>query len=96
MYLEHILVLSKTPQENFQKLETLLTALECEKLTLNSQKCKLRALAALGFELSKGGVQLGKEKCLAMKQFERTKVVKQISQLMELAGNFTHFLMNYA
>lgn len=98
VYLDDILLYTKTVAEGITNLEKVLILLEQEGLTLNPEKCRflMRSVEYLGFEISNSLVKPGEAKTKAIKNFETPKSVHQIRQFIGLTGYFRHFVKNYA
>lgn len=98
VYLDDILIYSRTPEENLAKLERLLQALSEEGLTLNPDKCSFLCTSVnyLGYEISGQGVQPGKIKSKAIENFPQPKDIRTVRQFLGLTGFFRHFVKNYA
>jgi len=70
-YLNDIIIPSKDLTEKISKLILVLEALENAGLTNRLEKCRffMRRLDYLGFEISSDGIEPGKRKVLAVKDF---------------------------
>lgn len=98
IYLDDILIYSKTCEQALNNLEQVLILLEREGLTLNPEKCKflMTSVEYLGFEISNSTVKPGKAKTGAVEEFPTPKSVHNIRQFLGLTGYFRHFVKNYS
>ena len=68
VYLDDILIFSKTKEEHIKYVEAILQRLHEEKLAINLEKCDFfkQELVYLGFVVSKGSLKMDKEKVAAI------------------------------
>jgi hypothetical protein len=82
VYLDDILIPSKTVRERLDNLEEILHLLRREGLTLNVKKC---SFLATSFGLTK-----------AVSEFAKPQNVRQVRQLLGLTRYFRQFVKDYA
>lgn len=98
VYLDDVIIPSKTYRENLDHLRQILRVFRQENLTLNLKKCEFLASSInyLGFEIDHSGVRPGAAKIEVVRQFPIPKNVKQVRQFLGLTGFFRKFVKNYA
>jgi hypothetical protein len=98
VYMDDILIPSKTIEEGFQKIEAFLKILKEEGLTLRLKKCRFfqRKVEYLGYEVTPEGVRPGKVKTAAVENFKRPTNVHEVRQFCGLASFFRRFIENHA
>lgn len=98
VYLDDIVIPSKTVQDNMLQLEKIFKILQTEGLTLNCKKCFFlySHINYLGFEIDKNGLKPGGAKIEAIRQFPIPKTVRNIRQFIGLTGYFRKFIRDYA
>jgi transposase InsO family protein len=98
VYLDDILIPSKTVQGGLKNLEEVLRLLRREGLTLNVRKCSFLATSVeyLGFEINAGTIKPGARKTKAVSEFARPQNVRQVRQFLGLTGYFRQFVKDYA
>lgn len=98
VYLDDVIIPSKTEKENLNSLRLILNTFRNENLTLNLKKCVFLSpsINYLGFEIDKLGVRPGQGKIEAVRQFPSPKTVKNIRQFLGLTGYFRKFVKDYA
>ncbi len=81
IYLNDVLVGSKTWEDHIQHLEDSFCQLQRYNLKLNLKKCIFAApeIEYLGYTISAGSIKPGKEKTQAVKEFPAPKTVKKKS-----------------
>uniref|UniRef100_A0A0A9X1Z8 RNA-directed DNA polymerase n=1 Tax=Lygus hesperus TaxID=30085 RepID=A0A0A9X1Z8_LYGHE len=98
VYLDDLLLPSKTPQEGLENLQQVLEALNTAGFSLNIKKCKfLQPLVEyLGREVSAEGIRPGSQKIEALQKSPIPSSVKQVRQFMGLANYFRKFIPEFA
>lgn len=98
VYLDDLLVPSKTFEEGLESLECILKSLLENNLTLNPNKCHFfqTQINYLGFEISKEGVKPGENKIKAVQDFPVPKNVHNVRPFLGLTGFFRRFIPKYA
>lgn len=97
IYLDDILIPSKTISEGLSKLDRVLTALAKAGFSLNIKKCRFfqTQITYLGQDISEDGVRPGKTKVEALLNAPSPKNVKQVRQYLGLAGYFRKYIPNF-
>lgn len=98
VYIDDILIASKTEEEGLLKLRKVLEAIRTEGLTLKLSKCQflMSKTTFLGFEISGEGIRTGEEKTKALTEFPEPKDVHSVRQFLGLASYFRQFVNRFA
>ena len=88
IYLDDVLVGSKTMEDHIRHLEDSFCRLQCYNL-------KLKEIVYLGYTISAGSIKPGKEKMQAVKEFPAPKSVKEIQRFTGLTNYFKAFIPGY-
>lgn len=95
--MDDILIISKTVQEGFQRLETVLVALNKAGLTLNLGKSEFlkNSVEYLGTEISDGVLRPSPNKLEAVRDFLVPKNVHHTRQFLGLASYFKMYIRGF-
>jgi len=98
LYIDDILIFSKTEEEHMQHVETILKVLNDNQLKVKLSKCKfmLRELKFLGWVISESGVKPDPEKIKAVMDFPVPTTTKQLQGFMGLCNFFRKHVFRYA
>ena len=98
IYLDDIIVYSKTFEEHLENLRTVLERLKKSNLKLNPKKCNLLCtkVAFLGHEVSEQGISTDPVKIQAVKEWPQPKTVTEVRQFVGLASYYRKFIPNFA
>ena len=98
VYLDDILVFSKSHQEHKCHLRTLLKRLSENGLIVNKEKCQfgVSTLNFLGYTVSKDGAIPPTERVQAITNFPRPTTVKELSEFIGLITYYHRFLPKVA
>lgn len=98
IYLDDIIIFSKTFEEHLDKLKRVFKRLRDSGLTLNPRKCVLmeEELNILGHTVSKVGIRPDDSKLLAVKNFPRPTSVKHIQSFVGLCSYYRKYIKNFA
>ena len=98
IYLDDIIVFSKSFQEHLENLEEVFIRLKQSGLKLKPSKCSFakKKITYLGHVISSEGVTVDLEKVKAVKEFRTPKNVKQLQQFLGLAGYYRRFIKGFA
>lgn len=98
VYLDDIIITSRTLTEHFQLLETVANRLRRANLTISidkSQFCR-KSVRYLGFILNEEGVSVDSAKIEPILNYPPPKSVKDVRRLLGLAGFYQRFIENYS
>lgn len=98
VYMDNLIIVSKTEQENSEKLHEVLAVAEEHGMVIRFNKCHFvkRKVTFLGHILEAGCVRPSEEKTLAVREFSQPTTVKQIQAFLGLAGYFRKFVKNFS
>lgn len=95
IYMDDVLVPSKTEEEGVEKLRRLFEAIGKMGLTMKMKKCKLqKKIDFVGFEVSEDGIAPGRKNTEAIMQYARPETVKEVRQFLGLCNFFRRFVRN--
>lgn len=98
VYVDDILVFSKTFEEHLTHLEQIFSRLRDSKLKLNPDKCDFgkSQIKYLGFILSANGVDVDKDRVKAVSEYPIPKTEKEIRSFLGMANYYRKFIPNYS
>jgi hypothetical protein len=98
VYLDDILVFSKTPAEHLEHLEQLFTLLDKHQLFAKGSKCSLNRteLRYLGHIIGHGKVAVDPAKITAISNWPLPQFPKELQSFLGLANYFCKFLQGYS
>lgn len=98
VYLDDILVYSKTPGEHLQHLESVLQTLADNKLYANFEKCAFNnpEVEYLGHVVSADGIKPDPKKVQAVLQWPRPTTKKELRSFLGLTQYFRKFIQGYS
>ena len=98
LYLDDIIVFSKTFEEHLANLKIILERLKAANLKLNPKKCSLLCtkVSFLGHEVSEEGISTDPAKVEAVRDWPQPKSATEVRQFVGLASYYRKFLPNFA
>ena len=98
IYLDNIIVYSKTPEEHIRRLRGVFEKLSRAGLRLKPSKCEFfrERIAYLGHIVSKEGIETDPKKIVAVKLWPRPETVTQVRKFLGFTNYYRKFLYRYA
>ena len=98
IYLDDIIVFSKTFKEHLENLKVVFDRLKNVNLKLNPKKCNLLCtkVAFLGHEVSDQGIATDPAKIQAVRDWPEPKSTTEVRQFVGLASYYRKFIPNFA
>jgi len=98
VYIDNIVVYSKSYEEHIDHLDLVLEAIEEAGITLLPNKCHLfyGSILLLGHKVSQLGLSMHLEKVRAILHLERLKKLSQLQTFLSMVIYFSTFIPNYA
>ncbi|KAD4982099.1 hypothetical protein E3N88_18770 [Mikania micrantha] len=98
VFIDDILIYSKTPEDHTKHLRTLLELLRHEKLYAKFSKCEfwLTEVQFLGHVINAQGIQVDPSKIEAITKWENPKSPTEVRSFLGLAGYYRRFIQNFS
>ncbi|XP_061358283.1 uncharacterized protein LOC133302508 [Gastrolobium bilobum] len=98
VYIDDMIVKSKTPDQHLADLQGVFGRLRKFNMRLNPSKCAFGVPAGkfLGFMLTERGIEVNADKCKAIIEMRSPQTIKEVQQLTGRLVALTHFLANSA
>ena len=98
VYIDDILIFSKSFEENLHHLQLVFSNLRSAKLKLNPEKCNFgtKTVKYLGHIISKDGIYVNPENVDKVKNFPRPSNAKQVRSFLGMANFYRKFVKDYA
>eukprot|EP00253_Pinus_taeda_P016851 PITA_16851 len=98
VYLDDILIFSKTKEEHFRHLQSVLRKLQQNKLLINLKKCTYfqRELVYLGFIIAENELKMDPEKVTAIVTWPSPKSLFEVRSFHGLASFYKKFIRNFS
>jgi hypothetical protein len=98
VYLDDLVVFSKTLEEHEERLSKVLAQLEAYGLKLSPEKCHFvqTSIKCLGHIVSAEGVQTDPDKVAAVKSWPRPTTLKELKSFLGFTGYYRRFVENYS
>ena len=98
VYLDDILVFSKTFQEHLERLRIVLSRLREMGLKLNPEKCKFgqSSVQYLGYTISAEGIETAKDKVEAVTKWPTPHTLRDLRSFLGFASYYRRFVQGFA
>ena len=98
VYLDDILVFSKSKEEHQQHLELIIERLRRAKLYANAKKCEFfkPELEYLGFLVNKDGIKMDPERVTAISEWPRPQTYHDIQVFLGFCNFYRRFIFNFS
>jgi hypothetical protein len=98
IFLDDILIFSKTFDEHITRLEAVFARLAQHNLKLKPNKCEFlkTSVSYLGHVISKEGVETDPEKVSSVKSWPTPKNVKELRQFLGFVGYYRRFIKDFS
>ena len=98
IYLDDIIIFSKTPEEHIEQLRKVFEKLDEVGLRLKPSKCEFfkDRLEYLGHIVSKDGIETNPKKIMAIVKWPRPKNITQVQRFLGFCNYYRKFIKNYA
>ena len=98
VYLDDIIIYSRTVEEHFQLLKEVFRRLRNAGLKLNAKKCHFfhDKIDVLGHVVSAEGIACDQKKIAAVREWPVPKDVKELQRFLGFTGYYRRFIKNYA
>ena len=98
VYIDDVIIYSKTFEEHLEKLREVFERLRAANLTLKTKKCTFAStqVKVLGHIVSSDVIRPDPEKLAAIKNFPQPKSIKQLQSFLGLANYYRKFIGNFS
>ncbi|GBG72364.1 hypothetical protein CBR_g11942 [Chara braunii] len=98
VYLDDILIFSKSAEEHAQHVETVLSLLRQHKYKVNLEKCEFghTKILYLGHEVSTEGIRAEDAKVASIRDWPRPRTVTEVRSFLGMCGYYRNFVKNYS
>ena len=98
IFIDDILVYSKSEKKHERHLRIVLQTLKEHKLYAKFSKCEfwLKRVTFLGHIISRNGLEVDPEKVEAVNNWKRPETVTEIRSFLDLAGYYRKFIQNFS
>ncbi|GBG64042.1 hypothetical protein CBR_g40289 [Chara braunii] len=98
VYLDDILIFSKSAEEHAKHVETVLSLLRQHKYKVNLEKCEFgrTKILYLGHEVSAEGIRPKNAKVASIRDWPRPQTVTEVRSFLGMCGYYRNFVKNYS
>lgn len=98
VYIDDVLVFSKTKEEHAEHLRIILETLYAANMKVSDEKCKfyMQKVEFLGHIISNGRIKVDPKKVETIENYPLPQTLKQLRAFLGLSGYYRKFIRNYA
>ena len=98
IYLDNIIIFSKSIQSHFRTLELVLTRLQQAGMKIKISKCQFlkKSLEFLGHVVTSEGIKMQEGKIESIKRYPAPQNVKGVRRFLGMVGYYRPFIQNFA
>ncbi|KAI5738823.1 hypothetical protein M8J77_011604 [Diaphorina citri] len=98
VFIDDILIVSESPDQALERLDTVLRLLTNAGFSLNLSKCSfvVKRISYLGYEIDDGQVRPNPKKIESLTKLPPPKTLRSLRQFLGLASYFRQFIRNFA
>lgn len=98
IYLDDILIFSRSLEEHQQHVRQVLERLLRNRLFVKAEKCEFHtpSVAFLGYIVAAGGIRMDPAKVVAVEDWPQPKNRKQLQRFLRSANFYRQFIQNYS
>jgi len=98
VFVDDIIIYSRTVEEHAELVEFVLRRLQETGYVANPEKCEFfkRSISFLGHVVSEGGIAVQAHKVKAVTEWPQPRTVKHVRQFLGLTGYYRKFIPNYS
>ena len=98
VYLDDVMIYSRTEQEHLQHVELVLQALADAQLHIKASKCKFAKASTvfLGFLVNREGIHLDPKKVSAVHDWQLPSTITEVRAFLGFTGFYRRFIRNYS
>lgn len=98
VYIDDILIYSRTLKEHLEHLEQVFKRLDQANLKIKTRKCEFgkNEVEFLGFKINQEGFKPNENKTAAIKNYLRPRNAKVVKRFLELASYYRKFVENFS
>uniref|UniRef100_A0A383VMU0 Integrase catalytic domain-containing protein n=1 Tax=Tetradesmus obliquus TaxID=3088 RepID=A0A383VMU0_TETOB len=96
VFLDDILIYSKTPEQHLAHVDKVLTALRKARLYAGLDKCAMKEVTFLGHVVSGEGIKVDPKKVEAVREWPPPRNVTEVRSFLGMTGFYRRFIHHYA
>ncbi|GBG68112.1 hypothetical protein CBR_g2663 [Chara braunii] len=98
VYLDDILIFSRTVEEHAQHVDKVLSLLRRHKYKINAEKCEFghTRILYLGHEVSADGIRPEDAKVASIRDWPRPQSMTEVRSFLGMCGHYHNFVKNYS
>ncbi len=98
VYIDDILIYSKSEDEHIKHVQTILSRLQEHQLFVKAEKCEFHVqhTTFLGYHISHHGVEMDNSKIHAVTEWPQPSTIKELQRFLGFANFYRRFIRNYS